>query len=66
MTRIMNSSDIATSGMVILLVRTRASVSCSDDKVERNVALMQVGIPGDLWAELKREGLMPADAPVPA
>ncbi len=36
------------------------------EEVERNMALMRSAIPADLWAELKREGLMPADAPVPA
>jgi D-threo-aldose 1-dehydrogenase len=35
------------------------------EEVERNVELMRTHIPGDLWAELKREGLLPEQAPVP-
>ena len=34
-------------------------------EAERNVATMQVKIPADLWAELKHEGLLHAEAPVP-
>ncbi|MFO1311295.1 MAG: aldo/keto reductase [Burkholderiales bacterium] len=34
------------------------------EEVARNVALMRHPIPAELWAELKREGLLPADAPV--
>jgi D-threo-aldose 1-dehydrogenase len=34
-------------------------------EVSRNAALMQVKIPADLWAELKHEGLLRDDAPVP-
>ena len=36
------------------------------EEVERNMALMRTAIPADLWAELKHEGLMPENAPVPA
>lgn len=36
------------------------------DQVERNVAAFRHPIPADLWAELKQEGLLRADAPVPA
>jgi D-threo-aldose 1-dehydrogenase len=36
------------------------------DQVTRNVASFTHPIPGDLWAELKHEGLLRADAPVPA
>lgn len=35
------------------------------DQVARNVAAFHHPIPADLWAELKREGLLRADAPVP-
>jgi D-threo-aldose 1-dehydrogenase len=35
-------------------------------EVERNVATLQVEIPADLWAELKRDGLLHPDAPVPS
>lgn len=35
-------------------------------EVERNKALIAAPIPGDLWAELKRERLLREDAPVPA
>lgn len=34
-------------------------------EVERNLALMATSIPADLWAELKREKLLPEDAQVP-
>ena len=34
-------------------------------EVQRNADLMQVAIPGDLWAELRQEGLVRSDAPVP-
>jgi D-threo-aldose 1-dehydrogenase len=33
--------------------------------VAANVAALQAEVPADLWAELKREGLLPAAAPVP-
>jgi D-threo-aldose 1-dehydrogenase len=36
------------------------------EEVERNKALIPVPIPADFWAELKREGLVREDAPVPA
>lgn len=36
------------------------------DQVTRNVAAFGHPIPADLWAELKHEGLLRADAPVPA
>jgi D-threo-aldose 1-dehydrogenase len=36
------------------------------EEVDRNVALMDQPIPGALWAELKAEGLIAADAPVPS
>ena len=36
------------------------------DQVRRNVAAFRHPIPADLWAELKHEGLLRADAPVPA
>lgn len=34
--------------------------------VERNVAVVRHDIPSDLWAELKHEGLLREDAPVPS
>jgi D-threo-aldose 1-dehydrogenase len=34
-------------------------------EVERNIALMGAAIPGDLWAELKHEKLLPAEALTP-
>lgn len=36
------------------------------EQVERNVASFRHPIPADLWAELKHEGLLRADAPVPS
>lgn len=36
------------------------------DEVDANVRLIETPIPADLWAELKREGLLRADAPTPA
>ncbi len=38
----------------------------TSQEVERNIALMRIVIPADLWAELKHEGLMPDHSPVPA
>lgn len=35
-------------------------------QVERNLEVFRVSIPADMWAELKHEGLLRADAPVPA
>ena len=35
------------------------------EEAARNVATMQVEVPAALWAELKAEGLLRADAPVP-
>ena len=35
-------------------------------QVERNIAVFRHPIPSDLWAELKHEGLLRTDAPVPA
>jgi D-threo-aldose 1-dehydrogenase len=35
-------------------------------EAERNVATMRVAIPAALWAELKHEGLLHPDAPVPS
>jgi D-threo-aldose 1-dehydrogenase len=37
----------------------------SPDQVRRNVASFRHPIPSDLWAELKHEGLLRADAPTP-
>ena len=38
----------------------------SPREVAENLQAMAVAIPGDLWAELKQEGLIRADAPTPA
>jgi D-threo-aldose 1-dehydrogenase len=35
------------------------------EEVERNRTLITTPIPPDLWAELKRDGLLRRDAPVP-
>jgi D-threo-aldose 1-dehydrogenase len=35
------------------------------EEAARNVATLQAEIPADLWAELKQEGLLHPDAPVP-
>jgi D-threo-aldose 1-dehydrogenase len=35
-------------------------------QVERNVEVFRVAIPGAMWDELKHEGLLRSDAPVPA
>ena len=40
--------------------------AASGAQVERNVATFRHPIPADLWAELKHEGLLREDAPVPA
>jgi D-threo-aldose 1-dehydrogenase len=34
-------------------------------EVQGNAALLEVGVPRDLWAALQDEGLVRADAPVP-
>ena len=34
-------------------------------EVQQNAALMQAEIPGTLWAELRRSGLLPESAPTP-
>jgi D-threo-aldose 1-dehydrogenase len=38
----------------------------SIEQLEKNLAWLDVTIPTDLWAELKAEGLLRADAPTPA
>lgn len=38
----------------------------SPDEVTRNVAMLEARIPGTLWSDLKSEGLVRADAPVPS
>lgn len=38
----------------------------SPQEVEENQAIFEAPIPADLWAELKQEGLLRADAPVPS
>jgi D-threo-aldose 1-dehydrogenase len=38
----------------------------SPEEIAQNRAIFEVGIPKDLWAELKREGLLREDAPTPA
>ena len=35
------------------------------EEIHRNVALMSTKIPADVWSELKHEGLLRSDAPVP-
>jgi D-threo-aldose 1-dehydrogenase len=40
--------------------------AASGAQVERNVATFRHPIPADLWAELKHEGLLREDAPVPS
>ena len=35
-------------------------------QMEQNIALVAYPIPADFWQELKREGLLRQDAPVPA
>lgn len=37
----------------------------SPEEVEDNVAMAGYDVPGTLWEELRAEGLLPADAPVP-
>jgi D-threo-aldose 1-dehydrogenase len=42
-------------------------VGCRDaEQVRRNLELWEAALPADLWAELKAEGLLRPDAPVPA
>jgi D-threo-aldose 1-dehydrogenase len=44
---------------VVTGARTRAEIA-------ENIALLQVDIPADLWAELRSEGLVPDEAPTPS
>jgi D-threo-aldose 1-dehydrogenase len=44
---------------VVTGARTRAEIA-------ENIALLQVDIPADLWAELRSEGLLPYEAPTPS
>ena len=37
----------------------------SQEELEDNVAMVGIDIPADLWSELKAEGLIPEEAPVP-
>jgi D-threo-aldose 1-dehydrogenase len=37
----------------------------SPEQVDRNVRLARAGVPAEVWAELKADGLLRADAPVP-
>jgi D-threo-aldose 1-dehydrogenase len=37
----------------------------SPEQVDRNVRLLQAGVPAGVWAELKANGVLRADAPVP-
>ncbi|MGE9271336.1 MAG: aldo/keto reductase, partial [Verrucomicrobiales bacterium] len=36
------------------------------DQVEQNIASMKVKIPGDFWADLKSQGLIAQNAPIPS
>lgn len=38
----------------------------SSDQLARNLAWLDVPIPGDLWADPKADGLPRADAPTPS
>jgi D-threo-aldose 1-dehydrogenase len=38
----------------------------SPEEIEQNRATFEADVPADFWAELKREGLLRADAPTPA
>ncbi|MBV8566371.1 MAG: aldo/keto reductase [Methylobacteriaceae bacterium] len=46
-------------------VSTTIPGAVAPQEIARNKQLMTTPIPADLWAELKHEGLMPAEAPVP-
>ena len=37
----------------------------SQEELEDNVVMVGIDIPTDLWSELKAEGLIPEEAPVP-
>ncbi len=37
----------------------------SVDELEQNIEMLRQEIPGDVWSEMKSEGLIPADAPTP-
>ncbi|MGE0768760.1 MAG: aldo/keto reductase [Hyphomicrobiaceae bacterium] len=46
-------------------VSSLALGAVSPDEVQRNVAAMTTEVPGGLWSDLKAEGLLRPDAPVP-
>ena len=55
-----------------LIYVPRTSPECQDsglraiDELEKNLRWLDISIPDQLWAELKREGLLRADAPTPS
>lgn len=64
--------DVPLAAAAVQFPLGHASVSCivtgavKPAEIERNKALITTKIPPDLWADLKRGGLLRADAPVPA
>jgi D-threo-aldose 1-dehydrogenase len=46
-------------------IRTVCLGACSAEQVQRNVGLFDIDIPPELWSELRAEGMLRSDAPVP-
>ena len=46
-------------------VSARVPGAVRPEEVDANAALVETVIPADVWAELKREGLLREDAPTP-
>ena len=47
-------------------VKTVIPGAATPDEVRQNVAIFETPIPSALWSDLKAEGLIRADAPIPA
>ena len=64
--------DVPLKAAAIQFPLAHPAVSCvvtgarSRGEIAENIAMLQVDIPADLWAELRSEGLLPDEAPTPA
>ena len=64
-TRRSSSSQVELGEMEVLRLRPKLwTVSASE--VQSNVALLERGIPSGLWSDLRGEGLIRPDAPLPS
>ncbi len=64
--------DVPLKAAAIQFPLAHPAVSCvvtgarSHGEIAENIAMLQVDIPADLWAELRSQGLLPDEAPTPA